>query len=148
MFQTLLEDRFSLKVHRETRELAAYDLTVVRSGPKLTPAPVRAVKNSIGLGGSSSWVVLTASGGLRLVGRGASMEELAVVLTGKMGAPVRDRTGLQGAFDYSVAFSGGVEASDLPGLTTAIHELGLNLKKSRGEFEVLVIDRLERPSEN
>jgi uncharacterized protein (TIGR03435 family) len=147
MFQTLLEDRFNLKVHRETRELAAYDLVVLRGGPKLTLAPERPVKNSIGFGGSSCWIEL-AGGGSRLVGRGASMEELAVVLTGKMGAPVRDRTGITGSFDYGVAFSNGVDASDAPFLTTAVHELGLNLEKARGKFEVLVIDRLEKPSDN
>lgn len=148
MFQTLLENRFHLTVHRETRELSAYDLVVARGGAKLKPAPSRRVKSSIGYGGSSSWVELTGNGGLRLIGRGASMEELAVVLTGKTGAPVQDRTGLTGAFDYSVAFSSGIEVSDAPVLTTAIRELGLNLKKTRGEFEVLVIDHLEKPSGN
>jgi uncharacterized protein (TIGR03435 family) len=148
MFQTLLEDRFNLKVHRETRVLQGYDLVRSRRGPPaLTPAPSRPVKNSIGFGGSSCWVELTGNGGRQLVGRGASMEELAVVLSAKMNAPVRDRTGLVGAFDYSVAFSNGVEVSEAPVLTTAIHELGLNLEKSKGQFEVLVIDQLEKPSE-
>ena len=148
MFQGLLRERFRLKVHRETRELAAYDLVVAGSGAKLTRAPVRAVKNSLGFGGSSSWVELTDGGGRRLVGRGASMEELAVVLTGKVGAPVRDRTGIAGGFDYSVAFSSGVEASEAPVLPTAIRELGLRLEKSKGLFEVLVVDGLEKASEN
>jgi uncharacterized protein (TIGR03435 family) len=147
MFQGLLRERFRLKVHRETRELAAYDLVVARSGAKLTAAPVRSVKNSIGFGGSSSWVEIT-DGGPRLIGRGASMEELAVVLTGKMGAPVRDRTGIAGGFDYSVAFSSGVEASEAPVLPTAIQELGLRLEKSKGLFEVLVVDGVEKASEN
>jgi uncharacterized protein (TIGR03435 family) len=144
MFQTLLEDRFHLKVHRETRELPAYDLVVAQGGSKLNPAPPRAVKNSLGLGGSSSWVEITTNGGRRLVGRGASMDELAVVLTGRLKAPVLDRTGLKGAFDYNVVFSSGIDASDAPALTTAIGELGLRLKKTRGDFEVLEIDRLEK----
>ena len=76
------------------------------------------------------------------------MEELAVVLTGKLKSPVQDRTGLAGTFDYSVAFSSGVDASDAPILTTAIHDLGLDLKKGKGEFAVLVIDQLVKPSEN
>ena len=147
MFQTLLEDRFDLKVHWEKRELPAYDLVVARSGAKLSAATPTG-KRTLGFGGRSSWVEITGAGGCRLVGMAASMEELAVVLTGKMGAPVQDRTGLAGAFDYSVAFSSGVEDSDAPVLTTAIHELGLDLKKSKGEFEVLVIDRLGKLSEN
>jgi uncharacterized protein (TIGR03435 family) len=148
MFQTMLEARFRLSAHRETRELAAYDLVVAKGGSKLMPAPARPVKHSIGSGGSSSWVELTGNGGRVLVGVGASMEELAVVLTGKMDAPVRDRTALSGAFDYRVAFSSGIDKSDAPVLTTAIRELGLNLAKSRGEFEVLVIDHLEKPTAN
>jgi uncharacterized protein (TIGR03435 family) len=147
MFQTLLEERFELKSHWETRELPVYDLVVVRSRSKLTPAPPRPVKNSLGFGGSSSWVEI-GDGGLRLVGKGASMDELAVVLTGKMNAPVRDRTGLAGAFDYNVVFSSGVDASEAPVLTTAIRELGLSLKKGKGKFAVLVIDQLAKPSEN
>ena len=57
----------------------------------------------------------------------------------------RDDTG---AFDYAVDFSSGVDASDAPVLTTALHELGLNLEKTKGEFEVLVIDQIEKPSAN
>ena len=148
MFQMLLEDRFRLRVHREARELVAYDLVVAKGGSKLMPAPARAVKHSIGSGGSSSWVELTGNGGRVLVGEGASMEELAIVLTGKMDAPVRDRTGQSGAFDYRVAFSSGIDKSDAPVLTTAIREFGLNLVKSRGVFEVLVIDHLEKPTGN
>jgi uncharacterized protein (TIGR03435 family) len=147
MFQALLEDRFGLKVHQETRELAAYDLVIARGGAKLVPSEP-GPKRSIARGGSSSWVQFAGDGGRVLVGRGASMEELAVVLTGKMNAPVRDRTGVTGTFDYSVKFSSGVEASDAPVLTTAIHELGLNLEKTRGMFGVTVIDHLEKPSGN
>ncbi len=148
MFQTLLKERFTLKVHRETRELAAYDLVVAKSGPKLTPAPSRADKVSVGLGGSSSWVQFIGNGELRLVGKGASMEELAVVLSGRMRAPVQDRTGLTGLFEYNVAFSSGVDASREPVLTTAIRGLGLNLAKNKGRFEVLVVDHVEKPSGN
>jgi uncharacterized protein (TIGR03435 family) len=147
MFQTLLEERFGLKVHAETRELPAYDLVVVRGGAKLTPSQPGA-KRSMARGGISSWVELTGKGGGLLVGRGASMEELTVILTGKMNAPVRDRTGIAGAFDYNVKFSSGVDESDAPVLTTAIHELGLNPAKTKGLFGVRVIDHLEKVSGN
>jgi uncharacterized protein (TIGR03435 family) len=76
------------------------------------------------------------------------MEEMVVVLTRQMRAPVRDRTGIAGVFDFDVAFSTGVDSSEKPVLATAIHDLGLNLEKTRGSFEVMVIDRLERPSGN
>jgi uncharacterized protein (TIGR03435 family) len=147
MFQTLLEDRFQLKVHRENRELAAYDLVVAKGGPKLVAAPPRSVKPSMGFGGSSSWGEFRRDG-KHLVGMSATVEEMAGVLTTQMRAPVRDRTGLAGTYDYDVAFSTGVDGSDKPVLATAIHQLGLNLAKSRGTFEVLVIDRLQLPSAN
>ena len=149
MFRTLLEDRFGLKVRRETRELSAYDLVIARGGAKLVPSQP-GPKRSIARGGSSSWVELTGNGGLLLTGRGASMEELAVVVTRMVNVPVRDRTGIAGVFDYRVKFSSGVDESDAPVLTTAIHGLGLNLgENQRSTFRVVtVIDNLEKLSGN
>jgi uncharacterized protein (TIGR03435 family) len=98
MFQTLLEDRFQLRVHREKRELAAYDLVVAKGGPKLVAAPSRSVKPAMGFGGSSSWAEFRDDG-KHLVGKGASVEEMVVVLTTQMRAPVRDRTGIAGTYD-------------------------------------------------
>lgn len=147
MFQTLLEDRFQLKVHREKRELAAYDLLVTKSGPKLAASPVRSVKPGIGFGSSSSWVEFRPDG-KHLVGMSASVKELVVVLTRQMIAPVRDHTGIAGTYDFDVAFSTGVDGSDKPVLATAIHDLGLNLVKSKDTFDVLVIDNLQKPTSN
>jgi uncharacterized protein (TIGR03435 family) len=147
MFQTLLGDRFQLKVHRETRELAAYDLVVAKGGSKLVAAPARSFKPGIGFGSRSSWAEFR-SDGKHLVGESASLEELVGVLSQQMRAPVRDRTGIAGAYDFDVAFSTGVDGSDKPVLATAIHDLGLNLEKSKGTFEVLVIDHLQKPASN
>jgi uncharacterized protein (TIGR03435 family) len=65
-----------------------------------------------------------------------------------MRAPVQDHTALSGVFDYDVAFSDGIDASEKPVLTTAIHEMGLALEKTKGKFELYVIDHLEKPSPN
>ena len=73
---------------------------------------------------------------------------MVVTLTRQMRAPVRDRTGIVGVFDFDVAFSSGVDKSEKPVLTTAIHDLGLNLEKSKGSFDVTVIDHLEKLSGN
>lgn len=147
MFQTLLEDRFQLKVHQEKRELAAYDLVVAKGGPKLVAAPSRSVKPGIGFGGSSSWTEFRDDG-KHLVSMSASVEEIVVALTRQMSAPVRDRTGIAGTYDFDLTFSTGVDGSDKPVLATAIHDLGLNLVKSKGTFEVLVIDQLLKPTSN
>ena len=153
MFQTMLEDRFHLKVHRETKELSSYDLVVGKGGSKLKTAepdskitvdgkPIRAGTGAVS-GGED---------GLHLVGKGASMEQLVGSLGGMLHAPVRDHTGLAGLFDYNVVFSrddNPAELSSQPFLTTAIEEeLGLKLEKSKGSFEVLVIDHIEKPSAN
>jgi uncharacterized protein (TIGR03435 family) len=147
MFQTLLEDRFQLRVHWEKRELEAYDLVVAKGGSKLVAAPSRSVKPSVGFGGSSSWAEFR-SDGKHLVGKSASVEEMVVVLTTQMRAPVRNRTNIAGTYDFDVAFSTGVDGSDKPVLATAIHDLGLNLVKSKGTFEVLVIDHLQKHTSN
>jgi uncharacterized protein (TIGR03435 family) len=147
MFQTLLEDRFQLKVRRETRELTAYDLVVAKGGSKLVASPPRDYKSGIGFGSSSSWGEFRADG-KHLIGKGASVAEMVVVLTRQMRAPVRDRTGITGMYDYDLAFSTGVDGSEKPVLTTAIHDLGLSLEKSKGTFEVLVIDHVEKPAAN
>jgi uncharacterized protein (TIGR03435 family) len=73
---------------------------------------------------------------------------MVVVLTRQMGAPVRNRTGIAGTYDFDLAFSTGVDGADKPVLVTAIHDLGLNLEKTKGVFEVLVIDQLEKPTSN
>jgi len=153
MFQTMLEDRFHLKVHRQTKELPAYDLVIGRNGSKLKAAqpdinitvdgkPIRAGTGAIA-GGLD---------GLHLIGKGASMEQLLGSLSGRLKAPVRDHTGLTGLFDYNVVFSrddNSAELSSQPFLTTAIEEeLGLKLEKTKGAFEVLVIDHIEKPSAN
>jgi uncharacterized protein (TIGR03435 family) len=147
MFQTLLEDRFQLKVHREKRDLAAYDLVVAKGGPRLVAAPSRDFKPGLGLGGISSWAEFR-SDGKHLVGKGASVAEMAVALTTQMRAPVVDRTGIVGSYDFDVPFSSGVDGSDKPVLATAVHDLGLNLQKSKGTFELLVIDHFEKPGTN
>jgi uncharacterized protein (TIGR03435 family) len=147
MFETLLEDRFQLKIHREKRELASYDLVVAKGGPKLTAAPSRSFKPGIGFGSNSSWAEFQQDG-KHLVGKSASVEEMAVVLATQMRVPVQDRTGIAGTYDFDVAFSIGIDGSDKPVLATAIHDLGLNLVKSKGTFEVLVIDHLQKPTPN
>jgi uncharacterized protein (TIGR03435 family) len=146
MLQSLLETRFGLKVHRETRQFQSHDLIVGRGGTRLTPAK-GGPKRTMGYGGSSSWVEIGDKAN-RLVGKGASMEELVVILTKQMGAPVVNRTGLEGTFDYTVRFSPGLEESDVPLLVTAIRTLGLSLRKGKGKFEVLVVDQVGKLTAN
>lgn len=153
MIRTLLEDRFKLVIHRETRELPTYAL-VVGSGPKLTKNDA----NPNGLPGLG----FRAPGMLGVVN--ATMGDfVSVMQSNVLDRPVVDRTGLQGRFDFTLnwtpdesQFRGmGLQTppppadAKFPGLFTAIQEqLGLRLESVTAPVEVLVIDRVERPTDN
>jgi len=150
MLQTLLEDRFKLKVHRETRRLPEYELAVARGGRKFHEAPPNDDPN---------WNGRTKIGRGLIDGQGISMTQFTLWIRGEIGRPVIDRTGLTGRYDLKLQWvpdesqpNSGGEApptdSAGPSLFAAMHELGLNLTAIRGPVEVLVIDHLEKPSAN
>lgn len=137
MLRHLLEGRFSLRLHKETRELPAYALVVAQSGAKLTP-------DAAGPGGITS-----GPGMLRLAGQ--PLSELAENLARQIGRPVLDRTGISGAFDMALKWAPDATSADAtgPSVFTAIQEqLGLKLQPVKAPVEVLVIERVERPSAN
>lgn len=152
MFQTLLEDRFKLKFHRETREMTAYELVVAKGGPKLKHADpdgeVTLDGQPIEKGNSLS--AYGTDGGTHLVGKSASMDRLIYSLSARLRAPVLDRTGLTGPFDYDVVFSREDNPSDTggpPALITALQEqMGLRLEKTRRPVDIIVVDHVEKPS--
>lgn len=147
MCKPLLADRFQLKFHHETRQAPSYSLTVAKNGPKLqaTAAGVRGyIRPGRGL----------------IEGKGVTMRGLADFLSGSLGQSVADKTGVIGDFDIRLEWlpiEGELDYKydDRPldsngsSIFTAIQEqLGLRLEASKGPTEVLVIDHIERPSEN
>lgn len=136
MLQSLLEDRFKLKVHREIRQRPVYTLTIARNGPKLHPSD-----SSDGFLGRK---------GIRgpITGRRASMPGLAATLSTLMGRKVIDQTGLTGVYDFTLEFAPpDADDSPLPALVTALQEqLGLRLEATNGPVEVLVVDDAEKPT--
>jgi len=151
MFQVLLEDRFQLKLHREIRELPGYDLVIDKGGLRMKASRP---DSKISVGGMTpvmGGILMTRdAGGPHFAARGATMEKIVASLIGRLRAPVRDRTGLTGTFDFDVAFSLDDVSSDVasaPPLTTAIRqELGLKLEPTKSQVEVFVIDHVEKPS--
>lgn len=159
MVRTLLEDRFQLKVHRETRELPAYELVAARPGtlgPKLRksgaacdailvrpPQPPAGVRPECGFGGGP--------GGL--MAGGIAMAQLAQFLQ-RIGRPVIDKTGLAGRYDFDLAFAplappaaGAAADPSLPTIFIALEEqLGLKLQSTNGPLDVFVIDSVEQPA--
>ena len=157
LLQSLLEDRFKLKVHRETRELQRYALVLARKdkalGPQLRPSGIDCsvdfTKCSVraGLG--------TFTSGSTLIVPLANYLASAVVQT-----VVVDRTGLQGRYEISLEWTpdrspvtptadAAPAPSDKPSIFAALQEqLGLKLEPERGPVDVVVIDHIERPTEN
>ena len=152
MLQALLAERFSLKVHREKKQLQLYALMVGKKGPKLKKAPDGEAQL-----GPIFRPVLQANGEttIEMTVKNKSMQEVADVFSQLFNRPVLDRTGLKGKFDLTMEYEGNAEQAGPfteltgPGLFTAFQEqAGLKLESTKGSVEVLVIDHVERPSEN
>jgi uncharacterized protein (TIGR03435 family) len=142
MLQSLLADRFQLKVHRESKEGAILALVVAEKGSRLTPA--KSVDDfpvvSYGRTGKTE-----APDFMR--GQNASMERFAARVALDLGRPVVDRTGLKGFFDFGFEYARDVADGD--SLSQAIKDqLGLKLVSARGTLETLVVDRAERLAGN
>ena len=166
MVRSLLIDRFNLQVTRQMKELPVYALVIAKNGSKLTPvnASLQAQKQHMP----------TLSGGSRgqLKAGAVSMALFTGWLSGRDdigGRVVIDETGLTGSYDFTLnwttdeqrnAIVNGAAASqgqasagaqDLPGasiLTALQEQLGLKLESTRAAVEALVIEHVERPSEN
>jgi uncharacterized protein (TIGR03435 family) len=155
MMQNLLKDRFALRVHTETHEARVYVLLPAKNGMKLPdarPEPCiygRRVPDANAQSGCAAMDVTPES----IMNEKVSMQWFASVLAGVLGQPVLDRTGFTGSFKVHLEFApvspGGDTGSTTPSIFTALEEqLGLRLESQKGSEEVLVIDHVERPSEN
>ena len=150
MFQALLNERFKLAFHRETRVLPVYTLRVANGGPKL-----RMAESASGIqsdSNSTGWHVNAK----------ASLLSFAEFLSLRLDRPVLDGTGLSGVFEIKAdwapdpiaqpAAPGKEAAPDSalgPSIFTALQEqLGLRLESARGPVDVLVVDHVEMPTEN
>jgi uncharacterized protein (TIGR03435 family) len=164
MLQSLLEDRFQMRAHRETRESSAYVLIVDKNGPKLVPpkeGACPAADTSASLGRSEAAAppcgqigISTSPSGVRIEGSRVPISELVRGLAVALDQPVLDRTNLVGSFDIRLQFIDevpGAPPSDSPGPSVFIalqEQLGLKLKFAKGPIEFLVIDHVERPTAN
>jgi uncharacterized protein (TIGR03435 family) len=143
----MMQERFQLQVHRETRELPVYALVPAKNGPKMTLA---ADQSKDGAHRSGSGLIDS---------RGLSMQMFANILAGHLDRPVMDQTGLSGIFVFTLRFDADqvrVQQSDpatpdapSPSLFQAIQEqLGLKLENRRAPVETIAIDHAERPTAN
>jgi uncharacterized protein (TIGR03435 family) len=193
MLQSLLEERFKLKLHRRMQEVDSYSLVVAQGGPRLKIAkdekgnpitsmpsdeenykkfqdqmhsgnPESATKMGSYMSGDGSHMEIRSFP--------ASMKSFAGSLVGQVGRPVIDKTGISGLFDILLSFSTGrpkiqiligpdgspgppaaqpmsLEPSSGPTVFKALQEqLGLELEPDKALLEFIVIDSVEKPSEN
>jgi len=177
MLQVLLEDRFRLNVHRESRELPVYALVVGKNGPKLSAPTVRVVNEVDGtpreIHGMASMLAVPTQDGTRrsrMQFRASSMQEAAEALAPFFDRPVVDRTGLSGEYDFTLEYEvdpsapspaftpstsgrGGNYFNPFTGLTAsalsiALQDVGLKLETTKARLDVLVIDHVEKASGN
>jgi uncharacterized protein (TIGR03435 family) len=164
MLQTLLEDRFHMKLHREARTETGYSLTVDGGGQKMKDSDP-----------SSFESVPLMNGPGRHLGKNVTMQYLAFFLSQEIGSTVVDQTGLKGRYDFDVTWGmegtamgsmmdaapsppGGTDhaRTDLlppafsgPNIFEALKkQLGLRLEKAKVPVEHLVIDHIEKLTEN
>jgi uncharacterized protein (TIGR03435 family) len=160
MLQALLEERFKLKAHRETREGDIYSLVVAKGGPKLGAAgsmpPSADELKMFGDHPVPSLHQKCDGQVCEFIGHGCEIGRLVSMLMGMFGRPVIDKTGLTGKYDfvlkYKLRWDRDRPADDLdptPPMDRALQEeLGLKVVTAKGPVNVLVIDHVEKPSEN
>jgi uncharacterized protein (TIGR03435 family) len=168
MMQALLEDRFGLKLHKETKEIAAFDLTVGAERPKLRPAKEGGCvvddrnnpPHKPGRGEPSRVIcgVIGKSAGDGFDLPGVTLADLCRRLSGYVDREIVDKTGITGTFDVHLDLrpaAGAAPESPSPftpgdggAIAAALKKLGLQMRSAKRPADFLVIDHVERPSEN
>jgi uncharacterized protein (TIGR03435 family) len=138
MLQTLLEDRFRLKLRRTSKELPVYNLMIAKGGVRL------------------NGVALDAAPPAQNIRRG-SLEEITRMIAGMLDRPVIDKTGLEGTYEFNadslrreLEKQGEVDRDGLTGAALAAIQgtLGLKAEPGKATLEMLVIESAEKPGEN
>jgi uncharacterized protein (TIGR03435 family) len=153
MLRTLLAERCELVIHSTTTEAPIYELVVGKHGPKLKEATPGAPVPSGGIRFPEGGGMVPYRSGEKPEVRffDLSMTSLAANLSRSSTRPVQDKTGLTGKYDFVLhrRDEGGASASDPdPSSPWDVEELGLTLKPAKAPTETLVIDHIEKPSEN
>jgi len=165
MMQALLADRFKLVVHNETKELPIYELTIAKGGPKLHEAKPgdtysNGLKGPDGVPPAGMMMIMNG----KFTGQGIALSGLVDTLSRELHRTIVDKTGLTGKYDITLQIPR--EEHNAPGddptgsaspppdasgptlFTIVEEELGLKLNSTKGPVKTLVIDHIERPSEN
>jgi len=149
MLQALLAERFNLTLRRKTEQLPVYSLIVAKGGPKLHQVQQPSKGFKMGL-----------DSGVMTYGMATNMPRLAALLPMFLDRPVLDRTNLAGVYEISLRVEMDAEPrlpepgqvfmgfGMTPSIFAAVQELGLKLVSEKGPVEILVVDHIERPTED
>jgi uncharacterized protein (TIGR03435 family) len=160
MLQNLLAERFHLKVHRETKMLSVYELTVAKNGSKIKPSAAASGAGEPRSGdvdrdgfpalppGVATAAQRNTSDGLsKLVAQQQPISTLVTMIHSAAGRPIVDKTGLSGLYDFKLAYDWRATSSNTPteagapDLFVAMEEqLGLKLVDAKAAFDVIVVD--------
>jgi uncharacterized protein (TIGR03435 family) len=157
MLQALLEERFGLKLHRETREMSGYHLVVSKNGPKLTVSAPHAPATDAGSLEDAAKAAMPdmekmmkkrmdagAIGGNRRSAQGISAGELAAMVSELAQSPVVDMTGLHDRYDVVLETS--PDRPDGPGTSIfeTVDKLGLKLVAHKVPVDTVVVDKASK----
>jgi uncharacterized protein (TIGR03435 family) len=167
MLRTVLAERFAFKVHIETREQPIYELVRANPGGPLSSELARvdidceALRESRGRGEKPALKPLPSGlfpcdmsmrggAGMEIRSGGMKMAAFGRSIQSGTGRTIVDKTGLEGFYAFTLRYTGTPSPdSDLPSIFTALQEqLGLRLQPATAAVRVLVIDNIERPTEN
>ena len=176
MLQSLLADRFKLEFHRDTKPHAIYALVVDKGGPKLKPAEVPVGDSGVrGGGGRGNMMMMMGPDGMHAKASSATVSGMAEMISRFADRPIVDMTGIEGQYDFDLAFfpdsvrnlpGGGPAVLHAPGpdgggrpaeatthegstIFDAVQRYGLKLEPRKAPMEILVVDRVEKaPTEN
>ena len=156
MLRQILAERSNMTAHHEIRELPVYALSVTKGGPKLKESAIDpSVPASTRRGGG-----VQMSMGM-IAAHECAIPFFLSMLSRQLGRTILDRTGLTGNYDLTLRWSpdngtttstnatDGSQSDSLPSIFTAVQEqLGLKLESTKAPADVLVVDHIERPSQN
>jgi len=146
MMQSLLADRFRLKLHRDSREMPVYEMVVAKDG-KLKPAPRDGDPSPHFSASGRNWETTVQK---------ITMPELATLIEnqGFTGRHVVDKTGLNGSYSIKLTYTPAIPNRetdgpyDIPIFNALVEQLGLKLEPAKAMIETLIVDQVGNPSAN
>jgi uncharacterized protein (TIGR03435 family) len=150
--RVLLTERLDLKTHLETRNSSIYNLVVGKGGVKMQVAPRSPDGEAPAIPPPANVQAHGSQHGLEFVGSNAPMRAITGALSSMVEAPVVDKSGLTGTYNYTLQFGRDWSAHDSeswPSIFTAVQEqLGLKLEAVHESVPNLVVDHITKPTEN